>query len=812
MANELRYALRRLRRSPTFTITAVGALALAIGATVALFTILDAVLLRPLVYPEPDRLVSLRNRVEGLSPAPWGLSQAQYFDFEQHASSLERIGAYVTNEFAFVDESGAERVPVTLVTASVFDVLRARPLLGRLIRDEEARPGASPAVLLGHDFWVRRFGADPHVIGRSIQIESRSREIVGVLPPGFDLPDRKTAVWLGLPLDRAAPPVNSHILPAIARMRPGASVDQVRAELEHLVRRFPEVFPRAYSAAFMRDSRFTPDVVPLHDAVVGGVQRTLWVVFGAAGFVLLIACANVANLFLVRMQDRWHELEVRTALGAESRHLVRSTLSEALVVTTAAGAIGILLAVEALDGLLAWQVVALPRFDQIAVGWRAALFAFALSGVAGLALALMPVMRMRKGRLTASRLHRGLTTSRDAIRTRNALVIGQIAVTVVLVASGGLMARSFANLVRVDPGLDASNVLTLGVSLPAVSYPTHQHASRFYEALIQRIRALPGVASAGATTALPLAAGGGCSALFVEDAPLTPGQNPPCLPVRRVTPGYFETLRIPIRGAAPEWSETNAETAGVVVTRALASRIWPGQDPLGKGIRGNGWARPFYRVVGVAEDVREAGLSEPPVEAVYFPMIPMPGAPLWTPARSMTVLVRVQTGDPAALTGMIRSVMNDLDRSVALGNVTIMTRIVERSMARTTLTMLLLGIAAGLALLLGIIGLYGVMAYTVSRKTREIGIRTALGCGRSEIVWLIVRQALVVTGAGLAIGVLAAALATQVLENLLFGVSAVDPATFTAACLLLAAAAVAASYLPARRAANVDPMVVLRAD
>ncbi|MGH9370537.1 MAG: ABC transporter permease, partial [Vicinamibacterales bacterium] len=374
MLRELRFAFRRLRRDPAFTITAVISLALALGATIALFTVVDAVLLRPLPYPEPDRLVAVRNRVEGISPAPWGLSQAQYFDFDQHASSLDRIGVYVTNEFAFADADGAERVPAAMVSASLFDVLQVRPAFGRLIQDDDARTGAHPVVLLGHDFWVRRLGADPEAIGRSIQIESRSREIVGVLPAGFDLPDRKTAVWLALPLNRAAPPVNSHFLTAVARMRPGTSVDQARADLERLVRRFPEIFPQAYAPSFIRESRFAPDVVPLHESVVGGVKRTLWVLFGAAGLVLLIACANVANLFLVRMQDRWHEVEVRTALGADPRHLAGYTLSEALVLTLVAGVLGIQLADAALGGLLAWESVALPRIDQIAPGWRAALF------------------------------------------------------------------------------------------------------------------------------------------------------------------------------------------------------------------------------------------------------------------------------------------------------------------------------------------------------------------------------------------------------------------------------------------------------
>ena len=812
MLSELRFALRRLRRSPAFALTAITTLALALGASAALFTIVDAVLLRPLEYPTPDRLIAVRNRVDGIGPSPWGLSRAQYFDFERYASTLESIGVYVTNEFAFANPDGAERVAVALVSPPLFDVFRVRPALGRVFRDEDMRSGAPSVALLGHAFWVRRFGADPSVVGRTIEIETRPREIVGVLPPGFDLPDHTTAVWLALPLDRNAPPANSHFLNAIARLRTGVSMDQARAELQHLVARYPQIFPSAYDPAFMRDSRFASEVISLHEAVVGDVKRLLWVLFGATAVVLLIAAANVANLFLVRTQDRWHEVQVRTALGAEPRHLMRHALGEALLLAMTAGALGIYIADAALSTLLVWEGLPLPRLEHVGLGWRVALFAGVLSIVTAVALGLMPMIQVRRVDNTHAQLHRGLTISRDAVRARNALVVGQVALTLVLLAAGGLMARSFANLSRVDPGFDSTGVLTLGVSLPSASYPSHHHASRFYETLIERVRALPGVVSAGATSALPLADAGGCASLFVEDAPLTPNENPPCVPVRRVTPGYFETLGIPVRGVTPTWVDTNAESAGVVVTRALAERLWPGEEAIGKGIRGNGWVRPFYRVVGVAGNVREAGLDKPPVEAAYFPMIPMKEAPLWTPARAMTLVVRAHSEDPTALAVAIRGILNELNRSVPLGNVTTMLNIVEQSMSRTTLVLLLLGTAAGLALLLGTIGLYGVLAYTVSRKRREIGIRAALGCGRSQIATLIVRQSLVLTGVGIAVGVVAAATTTSVLDHLLFGVSALDPLTFAAACLLISITALLASYIPARRAASVDPMIVLRMD
>jgi predicted permease len=562
----------------------------------------------------------------------------------------------------------------------------------------------------------------------------------------------------------------------------------------------------------MRDSRFAPEVLSLRDAVVGDVKHALWILFAAAGVVLLIACGNLANLFLVRAQDRWHELQVRMALGAESRQLLGHALAEALLISLVAGALGIYVADTALRGLLGWEALPLPRLERIGFGWRTAFFSAALSIVTGIALGLVPMIRMRRVRSVHAQLHRGLTASRDAVRARNGLVVAQVALAVVLLAAGGLMARSYQNLSHVAPGFDSAGVLAASVSLPSGRFPTHQDASRFYETLIERVRALPGVVSAGATSALPLAGAGGCAALFVEDAPVRPNENPPCVPVRRVTPGYFQTLGIPVHGTTPSWLDVNAESAGVVVTRALAERLWPGQEAIGKGIRGNGWVRPFYRVVGVAGNVREAGLDKPPIEAAYFPLIPMEGAPLWAPARAMTLVVRTQSEDPTGLAGALRGVLNELDRSVPLGNVTTMARIVEQSMSRTTLVLLLLGIAAGLGLLLATIGLYGVLAYTVSHKRREIGIRTALGGARGQIAGLIVHQSLALTGIGIAAGIAVAALTTSVLENLLFGISAVDPLTFAAASVLLVATSLMASYIPARRAASVDPMLVLRTD
>ena len=812
MHQDFQLAARAIRRSPAFALAATATLTIAFAAAVALFTLVDAVLLRPLAYPDSDRLLALRNRVDGISPTPWGLSQAQYFDFGQHASSFEKIGVYVTSEFAFSDGEGAEQVTVTHASASLLEALHARSTLGRIIREEDTRPGANPVVVLGHEFWVRRLGADSGVVGRLMQIEGRAREVVGVLAPRFDLPDRRTSVWLPLTLDPGAPPVNSHFLSAIGRLRRGASVDQARAELTNLVRRYPDIFARAYSPSFMRESRFAPEAVTLHESVVAGVERMLWVLLATAGLLLLIACANVANLFLVRFRHRSHELGIRMALGADVRHVARLTLTEALIVTLAAGAAAILIASVALGALLAAGFIEVPRADVVAVGWRGVLLAVALSVAAGTALGLMPVIGMRRHGHTLVSPQRSVTHSRGTTRLQNGLVVAQVALSVVLLAAGGLMTRSVANLLRVEPGLDPNEVVALAVSLPAARYGSHELASRFYESLLGRIRQLPGVLGAGATTALPLAGAAGCAAIFVEDAPLTPGGNPPCVPVRRITPGYFETLDIAVRGSTPDWSDTNARTAGAVVSRALAQRLWPGQTAIGKGIRGNGWARPFYRVTGVTEDVREAGLDQPPIEAVYFPMVPMEGAPLWAPARRMTLVVRTQSTHPETLVPAIRRVLTDLDREVPLGTVMTMTEVVARSMIRTTAVMVLLGIGAGVALLLGAVGLYGLLAYKVSSRYREIGIRAALGSGRRELAGLIVREALALTGIGVLAGITAAALTTHVLDKLLFGIGALDPITLAAACLSLLATALVASYLPARRAAIVDPIVVLRAE
>ncbi len=820
LRRESRQAFRTLARSRSFSAIAIVTLALGIGATTAIFTILDAVVLRPLPYPAAERLVYLQSGVPGVDrDAKWGLSVAGYFHFREHARSLEALGAFTTSQVNFGASDGAERVPAALVSGSMFDVLGARMMMGRAIRDEDNLRGAPSVVVLGHDFWQRHFAADPGVIGRTIQLHSSPFEIIGVLAPGVHLPETRVDAWMPATLDPGAPPVNSHYLSAVGRLKHGTTLSTARTELALFTRRFPEVFPSAYSPEFLESSGFVTEALPLHQRVVGNYDRILWILLGSVGIVLLIACANVANLFLVRTEGRRRELAIRTALGGDRRHLAWHYLTESLLLALVAGAAGLVFAHWTIRGLLAIAPSGVPRLAEIGLGMGSVLFAGTLSVIAGVVFGLFPLARLGRSFDALRDAGRGMTASRGQRTARGALVISQVALAVVLLAAAGLMLRSFDRLRQVAPGLEPRGVLTLHLALPAMRYGDHASVSVFHKELERRLTALPGVASVAAGP-LPLGATGsnalggwrGCALIFTDAAPTSNGEQGSCVGTQVVSPGYFEALGIPLRGRAPTWDETDRGMAGVVITEALAARLWPGEDPIGKGVKGNGTEPPFYRVVGVVGDLRAAGLDQPPVAAAFYPMVPMEGAPLWSPPRSMSLFVRTQLEDPLSLVPAVRTALAELDPEIPIANAQTMEQVVSRSMARTSFTMLLIGAAAAMSLLLSAVGIYGVISYMVSQRRGEIGIRIALGARASQVAALIIGQSVRLAVAGIVIGLAGAYAATQLLESLLFGVSATDPATLAAVPLVLLVLAVAASYAPARRAAAVHPAESLRAE
>jgi len=823
---EARQSVRALARTPAFSLVALATLVLGIGATASIFTVLDAVVLRPLPYPSPDRLVSITHPVSGtaVTAGKWGVSPAGYFFFRREARTLAASGIYSTGTLSVRSSDGAARVQSAQITSSVFGVLGARPAAGRLLASDDDTPNGPIVAVLGYGFWQRAFGSDPSIVGHAIDVEGRPVLVVGVAGPDVNLPMPSAFasqadiagfgvdVWLPLQLDPAARAVNTHPYSMLARLAPGASVDDAQRELAALTARLPEIAPSAYSPAFMRQYHFSMAVTPLQTEVVGATARVLWVVFGAVALVLLMAAANVANLFLVRLEAHRREAAVRAALGAGRAHLAVHYLSESLLLTLSAGALALLLAWGGLHVFVAVAPPSIPRLASVALGWRTVAFAGALSIALGVVFGLVPLASRRDvDTATLREGGRGLTSSRATRVVRDALIVGQMTLALVLLAAAGLMLRTVDQLRHVKPGFDPEHALTMHVHIPSSRYSGWAPVAAFHRSLQERVGALPGVRAVGGGTDAPLVSFGFCSIVWVEDHPLAPGEEPPCVKVTEAAPGFFSALGLPVRGRVPDWHDAEAGTGAVVVTRALAERFWPGENAIGRGIKGNGSRPPFYRVVGVADDVRGEGLEKPPVEAVFFPIIPMPEAPLWGPPNDLDLIVRTSLNDPTALVPTIRRTIAALDPMVSVDRVQTLTSVVQHSLARVSFILALLAIAALMALLLSAVGTYGVIAYLVTQRRSEIGLRMALGARAWEVTRLVVGHSLRLALLGAVIGTLAALATTRLLSSLLYGVQATDPVTFIGAVGFLLVVAVLASMAPARRAARVDPVEALRA-
>jgi putative ABC transport system permease protein len=824
---EARQSVRALARTPAFSLVALATLVLGIGATASIFTVLDAVVLRPLPYPAPDRLVSVTHPVSGtaVTAGKWGVSPAGYFFFHREARTLAASGIYSTGTLSVRSSDGAARVQSAQITSSVFGVLGARPAVGRLLTPDDDAPNGPIVAVLGYGFWQRAFGSDPSIVGHTIDVEGKPVLVVGVAGPDVNLPMPSAFasqadiagfgvdVWLPLQLDPSARPVNTHPYSMLARLAPGASVDDAQRELAALTARLPEIAPSAYSPAFMRQYHFSMAVTPLQTEVVGATARVLWVVFGAVALVLLMAAANVANLFLVRLEAHRREAAVRAALGAGRAHLAVHYLSESLLLALSAGALALLLAWGALHVFIAVAPPSIPRLASVALGWRTVAFAGALSIALGIVFGLVPLASRRDvDTATLREGGRGLTSSRATRLVRDALIVGQMTLALVLLAAAGLMLRTVDQLRHVKPGFDPEHALTMHIHIPWSRYSGWAPVAAFHRTLQERVGALPGVRAVGGATDVPLVSFGFCSIVWVEDHPLAPGEEPPCVKVTEAAPGFFSALGLPVRGRVPDWHDAEAGTGAVVVTRALAERFWPGENAIGRGIKGNGSRPPFYRVVGVADDVRGAGLEKPPVEAVFFPIIPMPQASLWNPPNDLDLVVRTSLNDPTALVPTIRRTIAALDPMVSVDRVQTLTSVVQHSLARVSFILALLAIAALMALLLSAVGTYGVIAYLVTQRRSEIGLRMALGARAWEVTRLVVGHSLRLALLGAVIGTLAALATTRLLSSLLYGVQATDPVTFIAAVGFLLVVAVLASMAPARRAARVDPVEALRAN
>lgn len=815
LAREILRAGRSLVRAPGFTSVALLTLALGIGATGAVFVLVEGVLLSPLSYEEPEELVWLDSRLHAQGPdARWGISEAGYHAFRSDASRLEEVGAAVPATVTLTGAGGpAERIPAVRATASMLRTLGATAAEGRLFTEEEDRPEGPDVALLGHEFWMARFGGDPGVVGSTIRLNSIPFDVVGVVEEGFHLPMREVDVWVPAGLDPDARPVNSHYLEVVGRLGPGATAGSAREELTRITRSFPDRFPGAYSPAFMEQYGFTTDVRPLRDRVVGDVGRTLWTVLAAVVLVLLIAGFNVANLHLVRGEARRRDRAVRAAMGAGRRDLLLEAGAEGALLGAGAGGAALLLTGGVLAVLRALSPP-VPRLEEVALEPWTGAAVLGASVAVGVVLALLPLLPARPDLGALREEGRGRTASVRGRRFRSAMVVAQVALTVVLLTAGGLLVESFRRLRTVEPGVRTEDVVVFDLYLPWAAYEDYDETLAFHRELLGRIEDLPGVRSAGLANYLPLRDVGGCAAVFLEDRPrdATDGERPPCVASHLAAPGWFETMGIRVRGEVPRWTEIAGGNAGVVVTRALAERFWPGEDPIGKGLRPNGGEPPFYRVVGVAEDFRGKGLDRPLHEAVFYPTKPAEGTLLWQPPTSATVVVHSRGGSPTALVPRLREVVGALDPDVPVAGIRTMADVLASSdaMARASFVLFLLAVSGGMALLLSAVGVYGVVSYIQRKRTPEIGIRMALGSPAAQVRRLVLGASLRLALLGAALGLAGAWATTRYLESLLFGIGPLDPWILLTASAVVVAITLAATLPPAVRASRVDPAEALR--
>jgi putative ABC transport system permease protein len=811
---DVRYAFRGMWRSPGFTAAAVLTLALGMGATTAIFSVIRSVLLAPLPYAAPERRVMIWSRWKDFDKT-W-VADGEVADYRRLCPSLQSVAAWGSGDANLTGGGGEPvRVVAAEVTANTFETLGARPVLGRVFTEDEDRPGGPPVAVLGYGLWQSRFGGDPGVLGRSIELDGVAYRVVGVMPRGFRLPTDFTVdraepsqLWVPIRFDPAHLSHGNHGYYAAARLSPGATAERATAELHTVAAELTR------QGVYPKEMEFSPFAVPIEKDVRGDARRALLLVFGAVLFLLLMACVNVANLLLARAEARQREMTVRAAIGAGRARLARQLSTESFVLALSGATVGLLLAWGSLRLLASIGTAGLPAMVPIRIEPRVLLFAAALSVVTTLLFGIAPIVQTLRGSLFDS-LREGsvnASASRRSRGLRGGLVGFQMALAVVLLLGAGLMIRSLDALFRVDLGFVPRHVLTLQLRPPEATYPKPEAVVTLYRALLERVRGLPGVEAAGIVRSLPLAAKIGDWGLDIEGYEETPGHRAKG-DWQVISEGAMEALgeRL-LRGRPLAASDTADAMPVVLVNETLARTYFPGEDPVGRRLRmGSDTRRPWMTVVGVVRDVRHNGVAAAVKEKFYVPYAQFPQAHDGDAARNMNLVVRA-VGDPLSLVGPVRAEVRRLDPNLPIAAVRRMTDVVDASLTTPRLTAALLTVFAALALALAAVGVAGVLAYLVSRSRRELGIRMALGASRANVLGLVVGRGVKYAVAGIAAGVVAALFLTALMQGLLYGVAPRDPATFAGGALLLLAIAVIASLVPALRAARVEPVEALRTE
>jgi len=826
IGQEIRHAVRRLLHSPAFTVAAVLTLALAIGANVAIFTVVERVVIRPLPYPNSDRLIELSHGLLGLNlPSGVGLTPGLYFLYADRARSLDSAAIYQSNDATVTGDGEPERIRITQATASLAAVLRVAPALGRWFTQAEALPGGPEVAVLSHGLWVRRYGADPNVLSRTITVAGIPRQIIGVMPPAFAFPDTEIAAWVADRVTRG--PFGTWDYSGVARLRDGATLDDARAESTGLIADVPNAYPNDTTAIGNVQAKMVFTGRALKDVTVGSVERALWILLGSVGLVLLVACANVSNLFLVRSEARQREVAVRRALGAGRFGIARYFVIESLVLSALGGAAGFGLAWGALRLLARLEPANLPRLHEIHLDASSLAVTFTLSVLAALAFGALPLWRIGE---VSGALHeggRGNTASRGRYRARHVLMGAQMALALVLLVASGLLVRSFEKLRAVDLGFNAASALTFSLGLPDQEYTTRASALAAHHAVIDRLSQVPGVTAVSASTCLPLVGACHGNTLRVEGRTYPAGTIPPLALFRAVAGDYFTTIGMRlVRGRFIDRGDVERGEPIAVVNEVLAKQFFPEQDPIGRRVASNRPpAKPgrppdltWLTIVGVVSNTPIRVLADPnPLPQIYLPMSlargpDSPPTERTGPTLSVMRYVIRTAIPPRDIVGSVRRAVAAVDGNLAIAQVRTLEEMVDGASAQMAFTMVLLAIAAAVALMLGVIGIYGVMSYIVTQRTSEIGVRLALGAEPRNVAGQIVRQGGGVALAGIAVGLAAAFAGSRLIESLLYGVTPRDPGVFVATTLGLLLVALVACWLPARRAARLSPLEALRSE